>query len=366
MRPHECEVTFVDAARVCWGAEESLLTLASEAKKHAGVRLICRSPDLAERWAREVSPTVQLSPPITTTRWWRVGDIYWCLRQWRQFRRKGCYVFFSYHLVVAAPLLRALNRRSTLVLDLHDRILGRRGVALLRFFARRLDVVLAISRYVAEPLKDVPVRQLVLYRPVRERPISTAHPAGRFAVGVLGQLAPHKGHQLVLDAFAHLTDRFTLVFRGGPGLSPASAYVDNLRRAGALLLGSRFRIAPRTHASHALEDIDVCVVANAREPLGRTVAESQIAGVLAVVPNAGGAAELVESGETGMIYEADCATDLARVLRLLADDNRLCAAIRVRAREVALERHAAEPYARKYLAAVFRLASSDNCAPGTG
>ena len=51
------------------------------------------------------------------------------------------------------------------------------------------------------------------------------------------------------------------------------------------------------------------------EPFGIAILEAFVTGVVAVVPDAGGAASLVENGVTGVHFAADDADDLVRVLR---------------------------------------------------
>ncbi|WP_226344578.1 glycosyltransferase family 4 protein [Agilicoccus flavus] len=136
---------------------------------------------------------------------------------------------------------------------------------------------------------------------------------GRFRVGIIGRISPEKRHELLIDAVDRLGGDADLVVRGGDD-GWAGDYPTRLLRAGHDRLGQRFRMEGRVAPERAMAELDVVVVGNPAEPMGRTVLEAADRGVVAVVPDSGGASELVEEGVSGFVYRHDDPADLARVL----------------------------------------------------
>ena len=107
-----------------------------------------------------------------------------------------------------------------------------------------------------------------------------------------------------------------------------------------------------------MRNLDVLVVANASEPLGRTVIEAQLAGVVVVVPDRGGAFELVKPRITGLCYVADDASSLAALLHEVLGDPRLRSELTHRGRQAAIATSDPDLYAAAYVDAI--VAARDN------
>ena len=138
-------------------------------------------------------------------------------------------------------------------------------------------------------------------------------------VGIVGRISPEKRHEIVIEAVRLLDARAELIVRGS-AFGDAVGYAARIDAEGAQALGAAYQNQGRVPAADALEGLDVVVVANPAEPMGRTVLEAQMQGVLAVVPDTGGSSELVEDGRTGLVYRSGDAADLARALRRVLDD----------------------------------------------
>lgn len=178
-------------------------------------------------------------------------------------------------------------------------------------------------------------------------------------VGIIGRITPEKRHHMVIEAMRRVHASAELVVRGaGDGFSGDLAH--EVFEAGRRLLGDRWVPEGRVAQHKAVDDLDVLVVGNPREPMGRTVLEAQSRGVVAVVPDSGGAQELVEDRVTGLVYAAEDADDLARAIDTVAADAALAAQM-AQAAQVRVPRPA--PYATEYLR---RLRALDGTAAGTG
>jgi glycosyltransferase involved in cell wall biosynthesis len=181
----------------------------------------------------------------------------------------------------------------------------------------------------------------------RERPPGTSGPV---RVIVVGRADEVKRLELVIDAVAEqgLTDMDIDVYGAGPLL-------EHLRSRAAPFANLTFRgydADVATHMSRADLLLHTCPV----ETFGLVVLESFRAGVVPVVPDAGGTATLVEPGQTGFRYHAGDAADLVRSVRAAAAESpaRLDDMV-VAARELMRTRFSAEEGARVYRRAFAQL-----------
>jgi glycosyltransferase involved in cell wall biosynthesis len=197
-----------------------------------------------------------------------------------------------------------------------------------RILAGRAHRFIAISRSTARSLEAQGVprdRVRVVYPPV------TLEPAGRLSapslpaaprIGIVGQLIPRKGHADLFAAAAELANRgldFTLhVFGRGPA-DVTAALEAQVRRLG---------LASRTNfhgyvgdRSEIYRQLDIVVVPTRdHEALGLVAAEPGTQGLPVVASAIGGLPEVVLDGETGLLFRAGDAGDLAGKLgRLLTE-----------------------------------------------
>lgn len=170
-------------------------------------------------------------------------------------------------------------------------------------------------------------------------------------VGIVGRIDPHKGHDVLLHAFAQLGTPVGgaaphLAIVGGEAfagsLARVAGYTDTLRQ-----LAARLGIADRVHFTGHLDapaamvtDLDVVAVpSTALESAPRAVAEAQAAGLAVVATSLGGVPELIADGQTGLLVAPGDADALATALAgLLADPARRAALGQ------AARRHAAANY----------------------
>ncbi len=136
-------------------------------------------------------------------------------------------------------------------------------------------------------------------------------------VTFVGRIAPEKGIEVLLDAWAlldDLHDRTRLVFVGGGLLEP-----DIARRElpGVRLVGFRRDAA----LSAAYASADLFVLPSTTETFGNVLLEAMASGLPCIAAAAGGPLDLVEHGWNGWLVRPDDHVALADALRtLLADD----------------------------------------------
>jgi glycosyltransferase involved in cell wall biosynthesis len=150
-------------------------------------------------------------------------------------------------------------------------------------------------------------------RPLRE-------PARPLRVGYVGTLIWHKGVHLLIEAARQLRGA-PLVFEiwGDPAVAPD--YADLLRRSlDALPVRLRGGFDDDRRAA-VYSELDVLVVPSLwleNSPL--VVREAFEAGLPVVAARIGGLPELVEDGKSGLLFDPDSASDLARALWRLTDE----------------------------------------------
>jgi glycosyltransferase involved in cell wall biosynthesis len=136
---------------------------------------------------------------------------------------------------------------------------------------------------------------------------------GILNIAIVGQIAPHKGHGLLLDALQMVQDRggrFKLHIIG----TGDNGYISQLK-AKSKELNLTENIIWRGYISNRediYKEIDFVVVPSIRpEPFGLVAIEPAAFGVPAIVASLGGLDEIVRHGETGLKFESGNKEDLA-------------------------------------------------------
>jgi glycosyltransferase involved in cell wall biosynthesis len=219
-----------------------------------------------------------------------------------------------------------------LIWHVRDRIaedyLPRPAVTLVRRMTRHLaTAVVANSRSTMETLA-APSRPVVIYSvlpevmgtvPLRDR----AATDGPLTFGIVGRLAPWKGQDVFLRAFAHaFADSDERAMIVGGALFGEDDYLHGLAEL-ARSLGVAQRVDLRGHRPDVWEElsqIDVLVHASITpEPFGQVILEGMAAGVPVIAPRAGGPAEILRHDETGVLYEPGDITGLGAAMRRMLD-----------------------------------------------
>jgi glycosyltransferase involved in cell wall biosynthesis len=201
------------------------------------------------------------------------------------------------------------------------------AVKLVRAMTRRLaTAVVANSRATMQTL--VADLEPVVICSVLPEVMSAAaprdrHEGGEMTYGIVGRLAPWKGQDLFLRAFAAAfpdgRERAVVV---GAALFGEDEYARRLVGLAASL-GIAGRVELRGFRSDVwseLARIDVLVHASVTpEPFGQVILEGMAAGVPVIAARAGGPAEILTHDVTGQLYEPDDAAALAAAMTRLHD-----------------------------------------------
>lgn len=164
----------------------------------------------------------------------------------------------------------------------------------------------------------------------RERPLQ---------IVFVGTVTPRKGLTTLIDGLADSSTEAELTVVGRPA---DEAYIDTVRRrVRDHDLGERVRIAGELSdeaLSATLRSSHVLAVPSQYEGFGIVYLEGMSFGLPAIASRAGGAAEVVADGETGILVDPDASDAVAAAIaRFAADPDRLAAMGRAARRRY--ERH---------------------------
>jgi glycosyltransferase involved in cell wall biosynthesis len=200
--------------------------------------------------------------------------------------------------------------------------LPRPAVALVRNMTRYLaNAVVANSRSTLETL-EAPRKSVVVYSVLPEVlsdvPVRDRATGGPLTFGIVGRLAPWKGQDLFMRAFARAfgegEERAVVV---GGALFGEDDYARGLAGL-AQQLGIATRLELRGHRPDVWEELarlDVLVHASVTpEPFGQVILEGMAAGVPVIAARAGGPAEILRHDVTGLLYEPADVAALAEAM----------------------------------------------------
>ncbi len=243
-----------------------------------------------------------------------------------------------------------------LIWHVRDRIaedyLPRPAVTLIRYMVRRLaNAVVANSRSTLDTLA-APHNPVVLYSVLPEVlsdvPTRDRSTGGPLTFGVVGRLAPWKGQDFFLRSFAKAfpdgPERAVVV---GGALFGEDQYARQLPLL-ARTLRINDRVELRGHKVDVwgeLARLDVLVHTSVTpEPFGQVILEGMAAGVPVIAADAGGPAEILRHGVTGVLYEPKNVDGLAAAMQRMRDE-------RLRQRLSTAARNGLGPYSPSAVAA---------------
>ena len=153
-------------------------------------------------------------------------------------------------------------------------------------------------------------------------PIKYHHPSRPpFIVGHFSRLSPWKGQHVLLEALPRCPDNVIAVFVGD-ALFGEQDYVQQLQRqVKALHLEHRVKfLGFRSDIPKLMAACDlVAHTSIAPEPFGRVIIEAMLCGTPVVAADAGGATELIDSGNTGWLSPPGNSLKLADVIATCRD-----------------------------------------------
>ena len=186
--------------------------------------------------------------------------------------------------------------------------------------------VLACSEFTAQPLRRLLGAESVrlVYNGVSDQGFRPRRSnAGPVRVGVLGRIAPEKGHLDFLRAAVAIPDRKKVQFSvTGAALFSDATYEQSVRAVGAAA-GVEFR-GWTDDVSETLHDLDILAVPSVgHDASPRVILEALSAGTCVVAYPSGGIPELIRDGYSGLLTTSPSTGELTNLIRVLAESPEL-------------------------------------------
>lgn len=176
-------------------------------------------------------------------------------------------------------------------------------------------------------------------------------------VGMVGNLtSPAKKHGLLIEAAAMVPAELPIEWRiyghdprqtGGACSAYVAGLYEAVQRSG---LQDRLRLMGHvSNPAQIMSELDLLVHPSDRESFGRIFVEAMAAGLPAIGTRAGGAAEIIDDGVTGLLVPPDDAAALAAAIGRLARDAALRRQYGAAGRQRAEQHYSIEQCARSVL-----------------
>ncbi len=229
--------------------------------------------------------------------------------------------------------LAARLARLPLIWHVRDLLREDEGYHWLRRAAHLLHPhVIAISKVVAEQFAGLATEVTVIPNGIPLDKFCPGPPspqlrselglsADDYVLLIVSRLTPWKGHMTLLEAVAHLADRWRqlkLVVVGEVAFWEA-AYEEQLKQQAAEL-GLTERViwtGFRSDVPELLRLCDIFVLPSVEEPFGRVIIEAMATGRPVVATESGGVPEIVVDGQTGLLVPPQDAQSLADAIETL-------------------------------------------------
>ena len=150
------------------------------------------------------------------------------------------------------------------------------------------------------------------------------------SLGLLGQIAPHKGHDDAIGALRQLGSGYRLIFAGN-GEASFVAHLKELSR------GLNVEFAGFAEIRAFFKSVDILLVPSWEEPFGIVLLESMATGVPVISTSAGGPLDIIRQGRDGILVRPRNPAELAAAVLSLGDST-MRASVIANARECVEEK----------------------------
>ncbi len=262
------------------------------------------------------------------------------------------HIHWAKDLPLAALAKYFSNRKPKLVYTRQMQITRPKQDAYHRFLYRQVDTIITITRQLGERMRgllpeDDQDKIVTLYYGV-EAPAHLLTAAERtslrqehgftpeqFVVGLIGRIKHYKGQHLLLEALAESRAQGEEMAALVVGKAIEVEYLDSLK-ASSRQLGLAVTFLDFVDEPQRLMQICDCVLLSSyEETFGLVLAEAMRVGVAVVGSDCGGVPEIIEHGQTGMLFTSGDSQSLANVLQQLKRDPALRERLAIKGKEKA-------------------------------
>lgn len=139
-------------------------------------------------------------------------------------------------------------------------------------------------------------------------------------IGCFSRIAPWKGQHILLSALSHIDQPLCLVICGAP-LFGEDSWLAELKERASHLNHQVIFTGFRNDVSSLMQICDIVVnPSSAPEPFGRTTAEAQLLSLPVIASGGGGAEEIIDNDQTGLLVAPNDESALAKALSTFISD----------------------------------------------
>ncbi len=245
------------------------------------------------------------------------------------------HLHWKFDLPMVALAKRLCRRRFAVVHTRHMNLPGKKHDPYHAWLYRSLDHLIVVTRYLHDQatrhLPIDPARITMIHSGtapshevdparVQERRAAIGMAAG-FHVGLFGRISHYKGQHLLIEAIEILHRQGKCVDGWIIGEAFEPGYLDSLRQdvADRGLTDSVHFVGFQQQPQELMPAFDVITLTTRNETFGLVLVEAMQAGVAVVGSREGGVPEIIDDGETGLLFETWNANELATALARLHD-----------------------------------------------
>ncbi len=265
----------------------------------------------------------------------------WRLARWiAEHKIDVVHVHWKKDLPLVAMAKRLSRRPFRFVHTRHMNLPGRKHDPYHAWLYGSLDRLIVVTHYVhRQALAHLPIdpdRVTTIHcgvafdRPIDERRVLTrcrelgipGTPREGFHIGLFGRIYDYKGQHLLVDAVEQLRSHGKDVRAWIIGEPFVPAYLEDLKadvRRRGLADAVRF-LGFQPHPIELMSVMDAVALTTRNETFGLVLVEAMHAGRPVIGSRAGGVPEIIDDGETGLLFESWNAKDLARAIEQLYDN----------------------------------------------
>lgn len=275
------------------------------------------------------------------------------------------HVHWKYDLPLTALAKRISRRPFKFVHTRQVNMPGKKRDPYHRFIYGSMDCFIAITRYLEKqaqtnlPLAKEKIRQIYYgfeapppVAPERTRQLrQQLQLEGKFSVGLLGRISEFKGQHLLIEAVEKLKKEGIAIHARIVGEPFEREYVERLKSYVA-----QNHLQEQVHFMDFYENpfelitcFDVLALTTKRETFGLVLIEGMHAGVAVIGSDEGGVPEIIDDGETGLLFRSGDSASLAGAIKKIYSDENLRKKITAAGQKKAREKFAAEIQYQKML-----------------
>ena len=194
----------------------------------------------------------------------------------------------------------------------------------------KITTFIAVSECVADDLIKIGIDKSkieVVYNGVDiiKNKNSKINSSKNIAIGIVGQIQPHKGHLVLLQAFKNLSEKYSnlKLFIIGDG---DTVFVEQIKEIidRANMSNNVVWKGYLINIDQIYSNIDVlCIPTINPEPFGLVACEAGMLSIPVVASNIGGLSEIVINGKTGLLFNTADSKDLENKLERLIESTEL-------------------------------------------